>query len=260
MIKTFTIWLILILLSYSEVIGQDPDNDFAISSFTFNEDISVSELVLESFDQKLSHYRDTRIKASDDTQFLKKLFFGIQRDKLQHYKNNVSLAEMFTQKGSYDCLTGTAVYALILDALGIDFSIKETDFHVYLIVHLDKKDILFEATDPVNGFVENPIVITERVKLYRDGERASELLVSNQAEDASLRIPYRIDRVISLSNLAGLQYYNLALKAFDATDYVLSNELIDLAISLYPNDRFSGFKQIIQIEAAQPVSAIFSNE
>ncbi len=260
MFKSLLIGTYLVLLSGLTSKGQEKIGTEAISDFFRNGNIEMIQEVTTSLEENIKAFKSLRSKTPDEKRFLKKLFYRIQSEYLLNYKGSASLLELFEDAKAYDCVTGTALYALVLDALDIDYSIKETDFHIYLLVHLHQKDILFETTDPLHGFVDNPVVINDRIKLYREGENASEMILTSSTSDNTFfTIPYRIDRVISLSNLAGLQYYNLALAAYNAGSHSSAESFIDLAISLYPNNRFFGFKEIVQIDMAQSMSALYQN-
>ncbi len=230
------------------------------TSFVQHVTISKQEQIEQELEAEVLSYSELLQKAKDQSRFVKKLFYKIQRDRLTNYANNARLDDLFIGQKDYDCVTGTAVYALVLDELGIDYSIKETDFHVYLLVHLPGKDILLEPTDPINGFIDNPIVIGDRIRAYRNGDAfgASDNSRSESSKVDSYSTSFFRDRIISLTELAGLQYYNLATDAFNNGKYAEANSLIEIALTLYPNDRFYGFRDILLIDMSQSMSTNFS--
>jgi hypothetical protein len=85
---------------YSDVDGNNasPDND------------------LSQFVDKLSAKRES---FKNDEAFLNHLFVKTHQRFLKHYEEYVSFSSMIN-KGTYNCLTGTALYALLLDYFGFE--------------------------------------------------------------------------------------------------------------------------------------------
>ncbi len=102
-------------------------------------------------------------------------------------------------KGEYDCVTGTIVYALILDKLNIEYEILEFPYHVLIVLNIDGKDIMLEATDPYYGFVTEEKDYLERIEFYK-----------NQSQENAFL------RKIDLKQLAGLYYYNQAVEEYNS--------------------------------------------
>ena len=233
----------------------------AVSNFMQDDEVTMRQNAINELVSELDYLKQQLNKPGDPSRFLKRLFYKVQRDYLLNYENNVDLGSLFNDQRKFDCVTGTALYALLLDALEIDYSIKETDFHVYLLVHLDGKDLLFESTDPHYGYIDNPVEIGQRIREYRTGEAfgiAESEWVNNASPSDEFTILYFRDNVISLMELAGLQYYNLATDAFNNGKQNEAVANIEKAIGLYPNDRFNGFREILLVDMSQSMSATYS--
>lgn len=257
MYRFFTITIYITLLISLNCFGQAESPTIP---FIQHASSSEQEYVVLELQEEINSYSQLLNKCKDQSRFIKRLFYKIQRDHLLNYSHNAQLDDLFIGQKEYDCVTGTALYALVLNSLSIDFSIKETDFHVYLLVHLSGKDILLEPTDPIYGFIDNPIVISERIRAYRNGEAfgssENELLVNSKSN--AFQISFFRDRVISLNQLAGLQYYNSATHAFNNGNHEDAIGLIEIALSLYPNDRFDGFRDILRVDMSQSMSTNYS--
>jgi hypothetical protein len=158
-----------------------------------------------------------RIKS--DRRFLKLVFEQGKKELLHQYETYPSFYRTFTQR-TYNCLSGTALYALLLQRLGYTVDIHETALHAYLLVKINKRQFLMDATDPENGFVSDLILIKQREQLYRQSEQAK-----NQPA---------FNRSITLLELAGLQYYNEAMLQYNKQNFAESAALLDKAIRLYP--------------------------
>ncbi len=167
-----------------------------------------------------------KTKVKDDSRFLQKAFYKIHRKQLGWYENHVTLSETLDSK-KYDCLTGTALFALILDDLGYAYQILEFDFHVFVIVQSDNGQVLLEATDPMDGFVTDAIEIQNRI----DSNIQSVDLLNAEVQKTYIR------NEISLTALAGLQYFNIAVNFYNNREYKKASDFIKKADLLYPSER-----------------------
>ena len=196
------------------------------------EDYEYYQNYISDISQKLSNKRE---KWGDEV-ILKKMFYHIHSKDLKWYDNYVTLSELF-EKGTYDCLTGTALYALILEELEIPYTIQEFDFHVLTIVHLDDKDIILESTDHMFGFIASEAEVNNHLAKYfaasanKEGYRT---VIGSQAKVTKGSV---VNLQISLKELVGLQYYNLAINAYNSGNVSQSRKFINKAAALHPSDR-----------------------
>ncbi|MFV0605748.1 MAG: hypothetical protein ACK5NK_07905 [Niabella sp.] len=63
------------------------------------------------------------------------------------YIDNPRFSEIFIT-GNYNCATASALYAFILDKIGIAYQIRETPTHVYIVADPAGANVLFETTTP----------------------------------------------------------------------------------------------------------------
>lgn len=212
------------------LVGSDQTTDF--SKYTgYQEEIEAAIEKLASKREKLS-----------ETQLLEKVFYYTHRKFLKKYTGYVSFAEVF-EDGSYDCLTGTALYAVLLEGLGIPYVIYEFDFHLFLLAYTNEDSVLMEATDPMYGLVTQPEEIARRVALYTLGEEAVDGSSVNSQPSGKIP-PSDITNRITLRELTGLQYFNLAVEAFNAGTYDRAQPLIQKANLLYPSRRIQQISKV----------------
>ena len=183
----------------------------------------------ESIIEKLYSIKD---RASDDLVFLEKMFYRVHRKQLGWYEGYTTVSDVLQSK-KYDCLSGTALYALILDYLGYDYTIQEFDFHIFLVLNIEGVPVLLEPTDPYDGFVTDRDEIALR---YRKALKSVE-------ESGNFQKTY-IQNEISLQQLAGLQYYNQAVDSFNNGHFKEATDLIMKAEMLYPSERIKGVQDI----------------
>jgi tetratricopeptide (TPR) repeat protein len=158
-------------------------------------------------------------KKADHTRMVKRVFDEGRRRFLHSYdKNYPHFNQLFTG-GSYNCLTGTALYAWVLERLGYPVQIHETAFHAYLTVQAGHTVYLLDATDPGSGFVAGAAAAGKRALWYTGNE---------------LQKGVSFNRLITFRELCGLQYYNQGVVAFNARNYDQSLAFLRKALELYP--------------------------
>jgi len=213
----------------------------------------VKDELLE-YSQELN---DKRSKFKDESKFLRYVFHSARKKYLKRYKRSETFNNIFINQ-EYNCISGTALYACLLSQLGYTPNIYETRYHIFLTVTLGRGDwILFEATDPVNGFESNSEKISERVALYLENE-ATEVMNQN-----ALSAPFNkdiIQKSISLHELAALHYYNLAVDFINKGNYYEAFRVLKKAQLLYPDSqRIQDFLSYTYSKYESELSSAFLN-
>lgn len=161
-----------------------------------------------------------RRKFVSESQFLFYAFQQVRQRYLHRYQPYPPFTSVF-QDSIYNCLSGTALYAYVLHRIGFAVEIRETNQHAYLRVKSVRSEYLIDATDPQNGFVsDDELLIARREFWYATNE---------------LRHGKAYNEAISLTQLAGLQYFNEAVKAFNRRAYGECAAHLAKAGLLYPN-------------------------
>jgi tetratricopeptide (TPR) repeat protein len=204
--------------------GASADSSLALLLAT---DPDAGNVYFRELDRLFGQLGKKRGKA-DHTRMMKRVFDEGRRRFLHSYdKNYPHFNQLFTE-GSYNCVTGTALYAWLLGRLGYPVQIHETAFHAYLVVQAESTVYLFDATDPGSGFVAGAAAAGKRALWYTGNE---------------LQKGVSFNRVISFRQLCGLQYYNQGVVAFNARDYDRSLAYLRKALELYP-----GSERIARLE------------
>jgi hypothetical protein len=185
-------------------------------------------------DQKQSGFKHT-------ADFLEYIFDKTHQKFLKNFSEYSSFPEMLN-KGNYNCLTATALYALLLDRYDVGYQIIETNYHIFLVAQTDKGSILFETTDPVGGFVTNPEEIKKRIAGYRQNS----IQVSGSTK-TYYRYNFDLYNSVNLDQVLGLLHYNLSIAAFNGKDLILSIDHLRKAMELYQSPRFEEFSKILQL-------------
>ncbi len=195
-------------------------------------------------DALLLKLKNKQEKYRDQEAFLAWAFYYVHRKNLGWYDQYVSFGDLFINK-KYDCLTGTTLYSYLLDKLGFPFTIHELDYHIFIVVHLDEKKILLEATDPLDGFIVDNDLIQQRIEQFiSEGNRS--LSVKGVGEiQQEMQGTLSVNQTVDLKKLAGLQYFNLAVKAYNEKDLSSATSHILKAEKLYPCERIYEVKKML---------------
>ena len=232
----FFLPILALAQSGSPVIESPQPLSFRLALYTTGADVSSSARELQRFIDKLdSKRRDYR----NDKLFLGHVFGKTHQRYLKSYKEYAPFGELL-KSGTYNCLTGTALYALILERLGFEYEVIETNHHIFLLAETPDEQILFEATDPLKGFVSDVFEIEQRLKNYRK---------NTASQGSSAKTYYQFNTVlynsIDVNEIAGLLHYNASVAAYNKNDLRSSVDLLDKAILLYRSPRTEEFSRIV---------------
>jgi hypothetical protein len=177
---------------------------------------------------------------SSTFKFCRLVFAKTRQEFFRRYTQYASFGQTLNS-GKYNCLTGTALYALLLDHFGIKYSIIETNYHIFLLANTDEGTVLFEATDPLDGFVTDPKVIAHRIEKYRRNA-AQEL-----PGDGKRYYSFTTDlyQAVSLSELRGLLHYNVSTEAYNSQNFYSAIDHLDQALNLYSSPRIAEFSTVL---------------
>ena len=218
---------------YSEV------NDFLtykISSFFIEQDHASQTEVIESLAGHIDKLEQVRSRKPEKHQLLHAIFFKTHRKFMKKYDPSSTFSKMILT-GKYGCLSGTALYAIILEHFGFDFSVIEFTDHVNLEVSVGTRTYIFESTDPGKGFINTKDSGELNRKPNSSFARTLSSLTSVQANARGSESRRFLNSDLSLKELAGLQYYNLSIYAYNSEDYVEALEMSEKSIELYNSDR-----------------------
>jgi len=181
----------------------------------------------EGIDKKVRSQKD--VSKSIKYIFEKTHSSFFKKYDLHAYFNNIFI------DGTYNCVTGSALYALILSNFEIPYSIKEKPTHVYLIADPKGKSVLVESTDPTKGyFTPDEKYKKEYVDYLVKDKLISKDELSTKGYNAIFDEYYYTDDDISFQNLIGLHYYNSCIENLRLKEYNKALAQIEKAYILYP--------------------------
>lgn len=191
---------------------------------------------ISAFIDKLERKRSSFVHKDD---FLEYVFRKTHQRFLRHYDDYVPFSEML-EKRKYNCLTGTALYALLLDHFGISYKVIETNYHIFLIANTGEGRALLETTDPINGFIKDAGEIESRIRTYRQNT-----IQEVKSSKTYYRYNFNLYNEVDLNQLLGLLHYNSAVEAFNKQELQQAVYELSKAIELYNSPRIEEFSRIV---------------
>lgn len=170
---------------------------------------------------------------------IKKIHKEVHQTFLKKYVLKNYFPDIFS-KGEYNCVSATALYGLVLEQLGIPFTLKETPTHVFLLAYPETERIALESTDPQVGY----LVFDHKFKSqYIAQLRKMKLISEQEFQSKSLETifeeTYFDNQDISFQELIALQYYNDGIYKLEEEAYEAGLQQFEKAYQLYPSSRIA---------------------
>lgn len=182
---------------------------------------------------------DKRSNFRKDKNFLKHLFKKTHQQFLTEFKEYASFSDLLNE-GKYNCLTGTALYAVLLQHFEIPYQIIETNYHIFLMAETSQGRVLLEATDPVHGFIDRASEIEKRITKYQQN-----VVQRTDTDKRYYQFSFDMYGAVNLDQMLGLLYYNQAIKAYNQHHWIESVAALDKAYALYKSPRMEVLSQIV---------------
>ena len=209
-------------------------------------DVDGSEIRTQDF-LKFVERLDEKGEAKNTVRFCRTLFQKTRQEFLRNYTPYASFGETLS-KGKYNCLTGTALYAMLLERFNIRYTIIETNYHIFLLADTDEGRALFEATDPLHGFVTNQDEIEKRIQQYKQN-----VIQPASAGGNKKYYEYNVSlyQQVSLDQMSGLLHYNLSIEAYNQQGFEEAIHHLDKALSFYSSPRITEFSAILLLSVLE---------
>lgn len=233
--------LLFASLGSASAAASVPGIETYVATFSSVDGVSADSEKLQQLVRKLSEKQQ---KYGNKAAFVDYLFTKTRQQFLLHFTEYASFTQTINE-GTYNCLTGTALYALLLTHFDIPFQVIETNYHIFLIAETETGRVLLEATDAESGLVQGESNINNRVKEYRQRPPVT-------ADRSKTYYRYESDlyNEVSLNELTGLLYYNKAIVAYNRGDFESSIGYLSKSVELYQSSRTSEFASILQMTVA----------
>ncbi len=177
----------------------------------------------------ITHLKSKQSKK--EMTFLHQIFWSTQKRFLKTYQPYEPFGELF-ESGKYDCLTATGLYSILLKEFGFEHSIIETNYHIFILVHTIKGDVLFETTDRYDGFVQDRSEIEKRIGTYQQN-----VVASSRPKFNYYLYSFNLYSEISSSQIVGLLHFNQAVKAFNKQEWMPCANQLAITRKTYDSQR-----------------------
>ena len=226
--------------------GSGAGSGFSVET-SLKKFLSVSESctqTIELFDTFLQKL-DKKRPHKSERDFLQQIFTKTHQRFLKKFSAHASLDDTFNN-GSYNCLSGTILFSLILNHYGIAHKVMETNYHIFILAETNQGQVLLEATDPLNGFVTTVKEIDARIRIYRQN-----VLQGRQQDKAYYKFKFELYNDVSIDELRGLAYYNTAVRALNEQRLEAAVQHLVKANELYASHRIEEFTQLLLLSLQQ---------
>ncbi|MBI3141827.1 MAG: hypothetical protein HYZ16_03250 [Bacteroidetes bacterium] len=189
-------------------------------------------------DSAFNHYYEALTLESQGQGFDKKpqrLFQSVQDMHLQHFDQQAVFPEIM-QSQRFNCVSGTALLAFFLEQNDYQYHIEEMPFHVFLSIAHKGKEYILESTDTAVGFFKDN---EANRKMYSGDTIDNSVLFQLVGANTGQRYGLVVKGEIDLLELAGLAYYNDAVKLINQGKWRLAARQLEKAFILYPSQRIN---------------------
>ena len=249
-------WIIICILAFTltSTKGQEvkstsiPSNQTSaiqnLKPYLALHNLEQDTFFIEKFERLIHKLERLKSRKKSDYAFLKAVFYKTHTSLLHEY-DRLATMDQTLASGKFGCLTGTALYAILLDYFGYEYRIIELPNHVFLHLSVNDDSFVFESTLPFGGFMKTTAEMEKLLEQpWVNYRRISELsTVGDWFQDFKI-VPGNY-KTIDLNQLAGLQYFNEAAKFYLNKDYKTAMDLALEAYALYPSERNEKIMQLI---------------
>lgn len=205
--------------------------------------------------EQLQEYLDQKgIAKKNLKKQVKEIYEAVHSQKLTKYSLQIGFCDLF-QTGKYNCVSGTAVYAFLMNHYQIPYTIKELPTHVFLIADPEGLGIKVESTLPSQGVMEYDRKTKEEfVQFLKENKLISQEEYEQGTTDEIFQKQFGEEVDISLSQLAGLEYYNEGVFAYNEKEYWKAALNLEKAYLIYPSPNvtfmlFSAYANVLNNES-----------
>jgi hypothetical protein len=168
---------------------------------------------------------------------VKAIYKYVHKRFFKLYRLQNSFSDIF-EKGEYNCVSGSAMYAIVFQLMDIPYQIVEAPQHVYLFAYPNTHKILVESTIPVNGyFTFSPAYVEKFSNYLLETKMISEEEHSRSTPDQIFNKHYFASKGLTIQELAGIQYCNYNVFYIESNEFEKALEEIKKAYFLIPNER-----------------------
>jgi tetratricopeptide (TPR) repeat protein len=220
--------------------------DFPLLFVVVSDSISELEVnkIENSVESMISKYRNVKFESASEKKKIKTLYNEVHVSLLKKYEINRYFKDIFST-GEYNCVSGSALYGIILSELNIPYTIKESYNHTYLLTYPESESIKIEPTDPLEGYMYyDDHAKSKFTEFLKNAKLISETEFVEKSTDDLFNEYFFKENDIDLIRLAGLQYYNKSVELIESKKFEECFAMAEKSYYLYPQER-TGYMLLI---------------
>lgn len=210
-----------------------------ISNFLDAHDSITPEMKEKAIQKIIDFDKAFKITPANEAKTLRRLFFAVQETFLKEYILYSSFYQTI-DSGNFDCLTGSLLYAVLLEEIkqkgNFDYTYQliQMPTHVFIKIELsDKSEIIFESTNLEKGFIATP----KAIDFYLQ-EQAQQAQILAQDETLLTLNDKKGNNLVTLENASALLYFNQGVSFFHQRKFGKSLKMAQNAYSHQENELF----------------------
>lgn len=230
-------------LAFSKNNLSDPDNVISLLLSSYEKDNIFSDVKAQQQINDCVKKLKSEISSKSEVKKVKYVYDYVHEQFLKVYKLKNSFADIFS-KGEYNCVSASALYAVIFTKLDIPFNAIEAPQHVYLVAYPQSFKILIETTSPEKGYYQfNDNFINQYIKSLYNSKLISKTEYESNTATKLFDKYYFNSKGLSLLEVVSLQYSNYSIYHMEEKKY---NEAIDEIKKAYFLNNYERNKYILK--------------
>lgn len=243
------LFILIILINTSSFCFSSPTHSYAshneqkmssrLSNFLDAHDSITPEMKEKAIQKIITFNKDFKITPANEAKTLRRLFFAVQETFLKEYVLYSSFFQTI-DSGKYDCLTGSVLYAVLLEEIkqkgsfDYTYQLVQTPIHVFIKIELsDKSEIIFESTNLEKGFIATP----KGIDYYLE-EQARQVEQVTQNEILLLENKNELNNFVTLESVSALLYFNQGVLFFNQRKFGKSLKMAKNALFFQKKEVF----------------------
>ena len=218
---------------------------FTVNANVSDSDISFYKNQLKALYTKLE---GQKVRKKKLPKAVKIIFETTHSYFFKKYEDYAEMHQIF-KGGTYNCVTASAIYALVLEHFDLPYEIRELPTHVYIVVDPAGTNIVLESTDPLNGIysIDKKRVIKRMVELKMISQSEMQ---RNSVDDLYEKYMETEEKAVGFQELAAALYYNASIQNAEMEWYQKSLSFINKSQYLNPVTEVALLKLEIQVMLA----------
>lgn len=231
------IWVLLLffVIPLAELHAIEKKNYFDLFLETDNRYELDEPKIKENWNSFKRELEKHPFSSNGNETFVRFIFQKVHRKYLKHYDRKSNFGDLFLPEATFNCVTATGVFALIFEEFNIEFTLMETNHHVYIL--LPELNMLVESTNKENGLIKGKNNIEKRISKY----------VEENKEDQNI-LPLFINKSIKLEQYVGLLLYNKAIDYVKTSQWNEAKCILEKAEIYYYSLRIFHLKKIVNAQ------------